>query len=54
MNDVFGLVLLKFVVVVVMGMMIFIVGGVMVEFMKVVIGGIFVGFVVSWLYGCLL
>lgn len=54
MNDVFGLVLLKFVVAVVMGMMIFIVGGVMVEFMKVVIGGIFVGFVVSWLYGCLL
>lgn len=54
MNDVFGLVLFKFVVVVVMGIMVFIVGGVIVEFLKVVIGGVLVGFVVSWLYGCLM
>ena len=48
MNDASGLVSLKFAA---MGTMIFTVGGATVEFMKVAIGGILAGFVVSWLYG---
>mgnify|MGYP000279020765 CR=1 FL=1 len=51
MNDASGLVSLKFAVAVAMGTMIFTVGGATVEFMKVAIGGILAGFVVSWLYG---
>ena len=51
MNDASGLVALKFAVAVAMGTMIFTVGGATVEFMKVAIGGILAGFVVSWLYG---
>ncbi len=51
MNDASGPVSLKFAVAVAMGTMIFTVGGATVEFMKVAIGGILAGFVVSWLYG---
>ena len=51
MNDASGLVSLKFAVSVAMGTMVFTIGGATVEFLKVAIGGIFAGFVVSWLYG---
>ena len=51
MNDASGLVSLKFAVAVAMGTMVFTVGGATVEFLKVAIGGILAGFVVSWLYG---
>ena len=51
MNDASGLVSLKFAVAVAMGTMVFTIGGATVEFLKVAIGGILAGFVVSWLYG---
>lgn len=51
MNDASGLVALKFAVAVAMGTMVFTVGGATVEFLKVAIGGLLAGFVVSWLYG---
>ena len=51
MNDASGLVSLKFAVAVAMGTMVFTVGGATVEFLKVAIGGILAGFVVSWSYG---
>lgn len=51
MNDASGLVSLKFAVAVAMGTMVFTVGGATVEFLKVAIGGVLAGFVVSWSYG---
>ncbi len=51
MNDATGLVSLKFAVAVAMGTMVFTVGGASVEFLKVAIGGLLAGFIVSWLYG---
>ncbi len=51
MNDASGLVWLKFAVAVAMGTMVFTVGGATVEFLKVAIGGVLAGFVVSWSYG---
>jgi len=51
MNDASGLVSLKFAVAVAMGTMVFTVGGASVEFLKVAVGGILAGFIVSWLYG---
>ncbi len=51
MNDASGLVSLKFAVAVAMGTMVFTVGGATLEFLKVAIGGLLAGFVVSWLYG---
>lgn len=51
MNDASGLVALKFAVAVVMGTMVFTVGGATLEFMKVAIGGLLAGIAVSWLYG---
>jgi CPA1 family monovalent cation:H+ antiporter len=51
MNDASGLVSLKFAVAVAMGTMVFTVGGATLEFVKVALGGILAGFVVSWLYG---
>ncbi|VCZ13484.1 Sodium, potassium, lithium and rubidium/H(+) antiporter [Klebsiella pneumoniae] len=42
---------LKFAVAVAMGTMVFTVGGATVEFLKVAIGGVLAGFVVSWSYG---
>ncbi len=51
MNDASGLVSLKFAVAVAMDDDLHTVGGATVEFMKVAIGGILAGFVVSWLYG---
>ncbi len=51
MNDASGSVSLKFAVAVAMGTMVFTIGGATVEFLKVAIGGIPAGFVVSWLYG---
>ncbi len=49
MNDASGS--LKFAVAVAMGTMVFTVGGATVEFLKVAIGGVLAGFVVSWSYG---
>lgn len=51
MNDASGTVSLKFAVAVAMGTMVFTVGGATVEFLKVAIGGVLAGFVVSWSYG---
>lgn len=51
MNDASGLVSLKFAVAVVMGTMIFTVGGATVEFLKVAIGGLVAGIIVSLVYG---
>jgi CPA1 family monovalent cation:H+ antiporter len=51
MNDASGLVALKFAVAVVMGTMVFTVGGAALEFVKVATGGILAGFIVSWSYG---
>lgn len=51
MNDASGPVSLKFAVAVAMGTMVFTVGGATVEFLKVAIGGVLAGFVVSWSYG---
>lgn len=51
MNDASGLVSLKFAVAMTMGTMVFTIGGVTVEFLKVAIGGILAGFIGSWLYG---
>lgn len=51
MNDASGLVSLKFAVAVAMGTMVFTIGGATVEFLKVALGGILAGIVVSWLYG---
>lgn len=51
MNDASGLVSLKFAVAVVMGTMVFTVGGATLEFLKVAIGGLLAGIAVSWLYG---
>ncbi|WP_226573429.1 Na+/H+ antiporter [Mangrovibacter yixingensis] len=51
MNDASGLVSLKFAVAVVMGTMVFTVGGATVEFLKVAIGGLAAGIIVSLVYG---
>lgn len=50
MNDASGLVSLKFAVAVATGEMVFTVGGATLEFLKVALGGLLSGIVVSWLY----
>ncbi|BDH47517.1 sodium/hydrogen exchanger family protein [Salmonella enterica subsp. enterica serovar Choleraesuis] len=51
MNDASGLVSLKFAVAVAMGTMVFTVGGATVEFLKVALGGLLAGIIISLLYG---
>ncbi len=50
MNDASGLVSLKFAVAVITGTMVFSVGGATLEFLKVALGGLLAGIVVTWLY----
>lgn len=51
MNDASGLVSLKFAVAVAMGTMVFSVGGATVEFLKVALGGLLAGILISLIYG---
>lgn len=50
MNDASGLVALKFAIAVTMGTMIFTVTGATLEFVKVALGGLLAGVVITWLY----